>query len=310
MRSLVRRSWWAAAVVCLLAGYAVYHMLSKQKESPASIVQTPDIPAGREGAILTLADGSTVLLDSAGNGIIAKQDGTSVSLQDGRLTYDPSGNTGNDIVYNTMNTPRGRQFAITLPDGTRAWLNAASSIRYPTRFTGPERRVSITGEVYFEVNRKAAQPFRVSINDSMEVTVLGTQFNVNAYPDENSINTTLLEGSVLVAAKKEQILLRPGQQAMLNKNAKGFRVLHPNLSHVMAWKNGQFNFEGAGLQEVMRQLSRWYDIEVVYEKGIPAFEFGGGISRDMKLKELLEVLESAHIRFRLESGRKLIVLPN
>lgn len=200
-----------------------------------------------------------------------------------------------------------------LPDGTRVWLNAASSIRYPIIFTGPERQVQMTGEAYFEVAKSKGQPFKVNVIDRAEVAVLGTHFNINAYKVDGGIDATLLEGAVQVAIRgdslskhKTKVVLTPGQQAQVAD--KIHVVPHADTDKIMAWKNGLFNFEGAGLQEVMSQLERWYDIEVLFENGVPDIEFEGKITRDVSLNELLPALKKMGVSYRLE-GRTLTILP-
>lgn len=300
------RKWkwgWAAAIVFLLA--ASFYFWSGNNQPKVHTMASNKIEPGKKGAILTLANGEEVVLDTLGNGLITTQNGAKVVLQNGQLAYDPTGNNDNEIVYNTIKTPNGREFQVRLPDGTIVWLNAASSLRYPTLFTGRERKVEITGEAYFEVAANAEMPFRVNVNNKVNIEVLGTHFNVNAYDNERSLNTTLLEGAVRVLA----VVLKPGQQAQVAEGDAVKVVSNVNLETVMAWKNGLFNFENKSLEEVMRQLERWYDLEVVYEKGIPDIKFGGEMSRDMDLAGLLKSLEASKVHFRLEEGRKLIVLP-
>lgn len=311
---LPRRSWAAASIILLVLAAGTYLWTANKKNTlPAAIAaKTVDIAPGREGAILTLADGSRIALDSLGNGVIAKQNGAQVVLANGQLAYDPAGSSTGEAVFNTMSTPKGRQFRITLPDGTQVWLNAASSIRYPTLFSGKERKVEVTGEAYFEVAKSPAMPFRVKVNNKAEIEVLGTHFNVNAYENEQTIATTLLEGSVRVAAfanqhKPGDVILQPGQQAQIETTKTGIKVIeHANIDKAIAWKNGLFYFEGVSLAEIMRQMERWYDIEVVYESGIPDIEFEGEMTKDVSLNGLLVMLGRTDIHFRLE-GRKLIV---
>lgn len=308
---LPRRSWAAASIILLVLAAGTYFLATHKKNTPPPVMAAKpvDIAPGREGAILTLADGSKVALDSLSNGVIAKQNGTQLVLANGQLAYDPAGAPTGEAVYNTMSTPKGRQFRIALPDGTQVWLNAASSIRYPTLFSGKERIVEVTGEAYFEVAKNPAMPFRVRVNNKAEIAVLGTHFNVNAYDNEQAITTTLLEGSVRVAAlagghKPGDVILRPGQQAQIETK---IRVIeNANIDKVIAWKNGLFYFDGVSLAEIMRQMERWYDIEVVYEKGIPDIEFEGEMTKDVSLNGLLVMLRKTDIHFRLE-GRKLIV---
>lgn len=317
------RKWrWAAAAVFLLAAsgaLVMYQIKNQSTKNGSAAIAAADIAPGREGAVLTLANGQQVVLDSLQNGLVASQNGAKVVLTNGQLTYDPAVNTPEEVVYNTMTTPKGRQFQLTLPDGTQVWLNSASSIRFPVTFTGKERRVEIKGEAYFEVAKNAQMPFRLDVGDKMEIEVLGTHFNVQAYDNDNTLKTTLLEGSVRVKAQPRiqqtnctTAILTPGQQAQINQTAaseKGVSIVNDaDIDQVMAWKNGHFNFEGASLEEVMKQLERWYDIEVVYENGIPDIAFVGKMTKDIPLSGLLMMLEKSKVHTRLE-GRKLVVLP-
>lgn len=323
--NFLRRWGWAAASVILLLGIGAYLWTRSAKEHTrtAPLANNTHIAPGKNGAVLTLADGSRVVLDSLGNGIVADQSGAQVILQDGKLAYKALTNPDAPLTYNTMTTPKGRQFQVTLPDGTGVWLNAGSSVTYPTSFIGKERRVAVTGEVYFEVVHNANMPFKVSVNGRAEVEVLGTHFNVNAYDNEAAVRTTLLEGKVRVGNRsrhaagaignssattlESSVTLRPGQQAQIINNQLSI-INHPDIDQVMAWKNGLFNFEGASLAEVMRQVERWYDIEIAYEKNIPDIAFEGKMTKDVPLKDLLVMLERSDIHFRIDN-RKLIVLP-
>ncbi|MEC5145931.1 FecR domain-containing protein [Chitinophaga sp. 212800010-3] len=302
------RKWSWAAAALLLLGSGVYFLIAHKQQSPPVLAATPArIMPGSQGAILTLADGREVVLDSMANGPVARQTGAAVVLSGGKLVYDPTGLQSREMQYNKMTTPKGRQFQLTLSDGTRVWLNAASSIRYPAAFGSKERKVEVTGEVYFEVSRSANNPFLVSIGDKAAIEVLGTTFNVNAYDNEHVIRTTLLDGSIKVgAAAGTGIVLHPGQQASI-ADKKITVADHPDIEKIMAWKNGLFNFDGADLEEVMRQLERWYNIDVVYENGIPDTRFMGEMSRRIALNDLLEILRRTEVDFRIE-GRKLIVL--
>lgn len=303
---LKRRSFrYAAAVLLLLSAGTYFWSLNKGTEQPpasANIVIEP----GREGAVLTLADGSKVVLDSLGNGVVANQGGVQVLLQNGQLAYDGS---SKEIAFNTITTPKGRQFRLQLPDGSKVWLNAASAIKYPTVFTGRERLVELEGEAYFEVTKNAAMPFKVAARDA-QVEVLGTSFNINAYRNESVIRTTLLDGVVRLNAYQQSQMLKPGQQAVAKPAGERLEVVNnADLDKVMAWKNGLFNFEDASLEEVMRQLERWYDIEVTYAKGIPPIRFGGEINRQNTLQDVLQILEKSNVHFRFEESRKLVVIP-
>jgi ferric-dicitrate binding protein FerR (iron transport regulator) len=325
---LRRSGWWAAAAILLvLLSVGTYYLFNQSSASlPAATVAAVmnDVKPGTEGAMLTLADGRQVLLDSLGNGIIAMQGNAEIKLNDGQLVYNKAGkgsalNAG-ATVYNTMSTPRGRQFQLMLPDGTKVWLNAASSLTYPVAFTGKERKVAITGEAYFEVAKNAHLPFRVTINDQTEVEVLGTHFNVNAYSDEEVIKTTLLEGSVKVkhAAKPQisdlrlptSVVLTPGQQAQVSgKDSTVKLVKEANVNEAMAWKNGTFSFTNADLPAVMRQLSRWYNIEIEYKGDIPGGTFSGEIGRSLTLDQVLKGLTTTRIHYHIEKDNKLLILP-
>lgn len=309
----LRRWGWAAASVLVLLAAAGYYWFAAGNKQASPVARTMDIAPGKSGAILTLADGSTVVLDSLGNGEIARQTGATIMLKDGQLAYDPTGEGTVEATYNTMSTPRGRQFQVVLPDGTNAWLNAASSIRYPTVFTGREREVAITGEVYFEVAKDAGKPFRVKVNDLTEIEVAGTHFNVNAYTEEPAVSTTLLEGAVRVVRLPDgqpgSVTLKPGQQAQIDPAKTGIKLVKDaNTAQVIAWKNGVFSFEGLPFQEAMRQLERWYDIKVSYENGVPGIHFWGEIGRDVSLNGVLKMLEGSKLKFRIEADRKLVIL--
>ena len=315
------RKWgWAAAAI-LIIGSGAYYWLATQHHNHELTSGNPpvqnEIAPGGDKAVLTLSDGTTIHLDSASNGAIAQQGNASiVKLANGQITYNLKGAATGGIMMNTMRTPRGGQYQLTLPDGTQVWLNAASSITYPAVFAGKERKVTISGEAYFEVVKHSEHPFIVDVEGKSSVEVLGTHFNVNSYADESAIKTTLLEGSVKVTPGTAErigspsgaVVLRPGQQAQIDQQRLSV-LNNVNIDKVMAWKNGLFNFEDASLAEVMRQLARWYNVEVIYEKGIPDIRFEGEISRNINLSNLLKVLARAEVKFRIEEGRRLVVLP-
>jgi ferric-dicitrate binding protein FerR (iron transport regulator) len=312
--AFLRRYWAAAVIILVLVGGAYSWIRFRQREQTAvARVDKPmDLAPGKNGAILTLADGKQVVLDSLGDGVIATQNGARAILKGGQLAYDLTGQPMTGTVYNTMTTPKGRQFRVLLPDGTNVWLNAASSIRYPTVFNGGQRKVAITGEAYFEVAKNSNMPFIVEVGQQAEIEVLGTQFNVNAYENENGTNTTLLEGAVKVSSLKtpvvgqhaKAVVLKPGQQAKLAGNI--LAVKDANIAKALAWKNGLFNFEGSRIEEVMRQLERWYDINVKYEGTIPDIKFKGEIYRNVNLSDLLEGFQEMGLQFQLQ-GRTLVV---
>lgn len=294
---LLKRVWvrYAAAII-ILFGIGAYLWNTQQKEKPLITETKPvpvknDVAPGSTKATLTLSDGRKVQLTPETGRIT--ESGTSIENTNGRLEYGKA----DKVVFNTMSTPRGGQYQLTLPDGTNVWLNAASSITYPTAFVNNTREVTITGEAYFEVKNNAAKPFIVKAPKE-DITVLGTHFNVNAYPDEAAMKTSLLEGSVKVGEK----ILRPGQAYVNGK------VVATDAEQDVAWKNGFFSFKDADIRSVMRQLSRWYDIDVEFEGPMPADEFNGKIGRQLKLSEVLELLSEARIRYRLEN-KKIIILP-
>lgn len=323
--NLRKWGWAAAALLILLAGSTLYLLTRNNTASPPVVNRTDqEIGPGKEGAVLTLADGRQLILDSLSDGIVAMEDAAQVTLKNGQLQYSQLESGSKEMQFNTMSTPRGRQFKLTLPDGTDVWLNAGSSIRYPVEFTSTERKVELTGEAFFHVksmklpafkDRPAIRvPFIVNVNKKMEVEVLGTQFNINAYTNENTIHTTLTEGVVKVRTvnnsddPSQSAVLLPGQQASVtNTGSQKITVQNADLSKVLAWNNGLFNFENVHLADAMLQLERWYDIDVAYENGVPEIWFSGKISRDTKLAVLLKILEKTGVQFRLE-GRKLIVL--
>ncbi|MBX2926113.1 MAG: FecR domain-containing protein [Chitinophagaceae bacterium] len=321
-----RTGFWAAAAVGLilvLSGIGIYKYKGNispqvvQQEQPAN--QRTDAAPGRNTATLVLADGSIVSLDSTGNGEITKQGNTAiVKTEDGNILYKTEGEMPSETLYNTMSTPRGGQYRLVLPDGTKVWLNAASSIRYPASFPTNERRVTVTGEVYFEVaamynpaGKGALIPFTVQ-KDNMQVQVKGTHFNINAYDDEADMKVTLLEGRVDVStadgAEQQEVMLVPGRQARCGKTGKIVVANDVNLDEVMAWKNGLFDFSNADIRTIMRQIGRWYDLDVSYEGAISQREFSGKITRNTQLSNVLTILEQSNIHFRMEQNR-IIVAP-
>jgi ferric-dicitrate binding protein FerR (iron transport regulator) len=266
-----------------------------------------DVLPGGDKATLTLADGSTVILDEAKNGILAQQGSSKIIKVGGKLLYDPTDKNSKDVVYNTISTPKGGQYQLELPDGSLVWLNATSSIHFPTSFAGKERRVAITGEAYFEVAKNRDMPFIVTVNGA-EVQVLGTHFNVNAYSDEDNVKTTLLEGSVKIVHGANINMLKPGQQSQLTTDGLIKVVSNVDVDGVVAWKNGMFDFENAGIETVMRQLSRWYDVEIEY-KGKTDDLFIAEMRRNIKLSDALKALElTGKVKFEIQ-GKKIIVMP-
>ncbi len=317
VRKLKSRWLQAAAMILVLGITVTFYLVQNQKKNEIIVAATEnDILPGIEGAILTLSDGRRIVLDSLSNGVVSTDHGAAVQLHNGELVYDDDTEV-DEPVYNTLSTPRGQQFNLQLPDGSKVWLNAASSIRYPIVFNSAHREVHITGEAYFEVNKVAGKRFIVHLADKSSIEVLGTHFNVNLYADEDIIKTTLLEGRIKVRHGKETSLLQPGEQAGFNaitsetreSNRNAISISkNVNISQVMAWKDGVFDLNGVPFAELMRQVSRWYNIDVEYENGIPEVEFRGKMGRDVNLSRLLYFLEGTGIKFRLEKDMKKLIL--
>ena len=302
-----------AASVLLVMAMSFYKWNSKEPDQITEEVIKNDALPGDFRAQLTLANGENILLGTARNGKLAQEGSTSITkTKEGEITYEFGvKEKGSESGFNTVKTPKAGQFQVILSDGSVAWLNAESSIRFPSAFSADERVVEVSGEVYFEVNKAVNAgkkiPFRVK-SGSQTVEVLGTRFNINSYGDEGVIKTTLLEGSIQVNAnvrKDKGIVLRPGQQAQLSSR-QALKVSEVNTSQVMAWKEGYFRFEGIGIKELMQHVSRWYDMEIEYQGEVGEHEFVGEISRSTRLSSVLKILEAGGIKFRVE-GKKIIV---
>jgi transmembrane sensor len=306
----LRASWVrsAAAVLLIIGSSAmfVYKLTHKEKMEPIASARV-DIQPGGNKAVLTLADGSSIILDSTRTGPLAQQGNARVITKKGQLAYNEIGN-GSAIVHNTMTTPKGGQYQLLLSDGTKVWLNAASSITYPTAFTEKERKVSVTGEAYFEVAQNIHQPFKVEVADAV-IEVLGTSFNINAYPDETTINTTLLTGKVLVHTQEKPAILSPGQQAQVERAGGKIKVSNGDAEQAIAWKNGLFSFKDADIYAVMRQISRWYNVEIIYNEKVQPVLFSGDIGRDLTLSNVLSGLERVNIHFKIEENKRILILP-
>jgi transmembrane sensor len=317
----MRRFIWikitsAAAIVILLSiGAFVWFTGKQNKQVAATENQTKinDLEPGKDGAILKLADGKEIVLDNSTNGNLARQGNSDVIKQGTELRYSNEGNYGSEIFYNTLSTPRGRQFQLVLPDGTRVWLNSASSITFPTAFEGKDRLVQIEGEVYMEVAKDASHPFKASVN-GMQVEVTGTSFNIQAYRDEPLIRTTLLEGGVRItpapssSGSGKSTNLKPGQQVQVRNDNSIAIIDNVDVEQVTAWKNGLFQFSNDDLKTVLRRIARWYDVDVVFNGPVPNAIYGGKIRMDSKLSEVLVILDKYNIHFKIE-GRKIIVSP-
>lgn len=313
----------AVAVILLVMGIGVYIISNRSsRKAPSSTFYAKnDVSPGSNKAILTLSDGSKISLTDAGNGKVADQAGISITKIDGRLVYElkdaaMKSVSGHTKILNSISTPKGGQYQINLPDGTKVWLNSASSLKFPASFKGlRERKVELEGEAYFEVFKDKRSPFKV-LSKHQVVEVFGTHFNINSYTDEQSTKTTLLEGSVRVSSvmmtneKKEKPsahFLKPGQQSTLsNTSPEKINIEAARLDQVMAWKNGYFHFDNDNLYTVMRQLSRWYDVEIIYQIKSSDDEFIGDIPRSVNLSEVLKILQYGGVHFRIE-GKKIIV---
>ena len=300
-----------AAAFLVVAGIGSYFAFFNRRSNPEETVQIAaalDVKAPEKNhATITMADGKKILLDSTASGTLAVQGNVQVTkAADGAIVYKGASTTP---TFNTLFNPRGSKvITLTLSDGTKVWLNNESSVHYPVAFSGKERKVTVTGEAYFEVANNSRMPFRVSINDSTNVEVLGTHFNINAYPEEASINTTLLEGSIRLRANRNVQLLNPGQQAQAN--TRNIRLIKDaDVEQAVAWKDGVFSFTDADLPTVMRQLARWYDLDVRYEGPVPERSFNGKIGNTLSLNQVLHILTKTHVNYTVENGNKLTIRP-
>lgn len=302
----------AAACLLLVGGYFFFSSLKTKYVDKPTTIALSSAAAGKDDAILTLADGRKIQINTVGSGVIATEAGTAIrKTEAGEIVYDASANNQNINAQNTIETPRGRQFKMQLPDGTMVWLNAGSSITYPVSFAAAkERLVAITGEAYFQVAHNRSQPFRVKTG-GQTVEVLGTHFNINGYADEGKTVTTLEEGSVKVLSGRSQATIRPGQQAIYLAG-QPLSVKPADLRTALAWKDGKFTFTDAGMQEIMRQIARWYDIEVKFSGAVPPDQFTGTISRKADLAQVLLIFKITQVNFELvqdSKGRTLIIKP-
>lgn len=323
-----RKWYWAgAASILVLLSAATWSLFNNKRTEPVKTTQiaaTPDFQPGKNKAILVLADGSNIILDSAGNGKIAVDSGIIVNKNGGRLEYSQAGeNNYRSNQYNILSTPRGGQYQLMLPDGSTVWLNAASSIKYPVAFPNNERIVTITGEAYFEVKKDVTRPFIVK-GGGQEVQVLGTAFNMNVYEDEPLKKITLINGSVQVQElqthtgkdiqlpiKKE--MLKPGQQAKVNRANNQMEIVDVDTDEATAWKNGYFYTRKADIGELMRQIGRWFDVEVDLsqlpaDKVKPLPTFSGRLNRNLTLSQIVKILELSDVKLQIE-GKQITILP-
>ena len=297
----------AFLLIVAVSGLLVYNNV-RVKKPPVYVskdISKQAITPGHNGATLHLSNGKTIDLDTAKDGVIADQNGVQIVKKNGKLNYVGK---ADNVIYNDIVTTRGQQWQLELSDGTKVWLNAASSIHYPLSFKGKDRIVKITGEAYFEVVHNEAQPFKIQVGN-IQIEDIGTELNVNAYTDEPSLKTTLVNGSIKVSTGNENRFLTPGQQAITLKDNNSIEVKKEvNVDEVISWKNGQIQFENESLQTIMRQISRWYDVDITYDGDIPHKIFTGAISKKSDLSELLKILKFEGVHFTLE-GRTIVVKP-
>ena len=313
-KNRIRRMAVAAAAIVIIATSATIFFLSTSKRQIGEVVQIKESPAlpaekiipGGNLATLTLSDGSVISLKDTENGVLTKEGNVDiVKLKDGQIAYGKAENATPEIRYNVVTTPRGGKYNLTLSDGTKVWLNAASSLRFPASFSGKERKVEMEGEVYFDIAKDLKHPFIVVV-DGAEILVTGTEFNVNAYRDEQSMKITLLQGNVSLKNTQNQTNLTPGQQAEISET--GNFMIHKtiDLDDVIAWKEGLFHFNKADLKTVMKEISRWYDVDVEFKDAGKRRVFKGEMQRDLELSQVIKILNKHHINIEL-SGRKMIV---
>ncbi|TWF39959.1 FecR family protein [Chitinophaga polysaccharea] len=315
------RAWQFAAAVAILLGVGWYFGMQRSKQAPliAKVAEKGNA-VGNNKATLILANGKAIALDSTADGPIDSKNGMQIiKSEDGKVAYVPTQQPASSsaVVYNTIITPKSGQYSVTLSDGTKVWLNAASSLRYPVPFSGSLREVELTGEGYFEVaTAMSAQggniPFIVSVRhtglpNDMKVKVLGTKFNVMAYSDEGTIETSLVEGKVETAYSGNNALLSPGLQSTLEKTTLGFKVSRADLQRALAWKNGEFRFSRMDIKGIMRQVTRWYDVSVEYQGNVDHIYLSGVFSRQSDIRQMLDILEATGtVHFQL-TGNKIIV---
>jgi len=307
----VRSMWFrfsaAAAILILIVTTTVLTLYKSHKEYPAPLAKTDipksDITPGTFKATLKLADGRSILLDTATNGQLAQQGATQVINKDGQLVYASGVGMKGEVLWNTLSTSRGQTYPLLLADGSRVTLNSESSIIFPVTFAGDIRQVKVTGEVFFEVAHDAHRPFRVSAG-GMELQDLGTSFNVNAYPDEAAVKATVVEGSVLVKKGVQKRIIKPGQQAQVSP--ADIKVTEVDVDKITAWKQGFFRFKEDKLAEAMKNIARWYNIDVFFEGDAQNVEISGDINRTSNLSEVLKILSLLKVNGKIE-GRKLIL---
>ena len=315
LKQAKERSLWprivaaASVIICLSAGG--YVLIHKKVIEQLALGQAAQLSPGSNKAMLTLSNGTQIMLSGAKNGRLLQQGISTVTkLADGKIAYNtaPSqqGSSNEKIIYNTITTPRAGQYNLILADGTRVWLNAASSIKYPTAFIGNDRQVELSGEAYFEVAHNRLKPFKVKSGGQV-VEVLGTHFNINSYKDESLVKTDLLEGSIKISANAKTELLKPGQESVFSIAKSSIAVKEADTQSAIAWKNGIFSFKQAELPTVMRQIARWYDLDVSYEGTVPATAITGTVDRNVNALQFFQILKDLDIHFKIE-GKRITIL--
>ncbi|MET1056622.1 MAG: FecR domain-containing protein [Pedobacter sp.] len=305
-------SWWKVAAVVfvtLAAGLSGYYYMAAPAKKPvlANVKKKADVKPGSSKAFLVLAGGQKVVLANLSSGPIQALSGEQIrKTADGEIIYGPaSRHSGKPAEYNTLQTPKGGQYRVILSDGTKVWLNAASSLRYAASFGNlKERKVELTGEAYFEVAKDRIHPFIVQTDDQ-QIRVLGTHFNVNAYHDEGGSRTTLLEGSIRAKTGNTSAIVAPGQQVLSHHHQ--LKIAKADTELATAWKNNQFMFEGTPLKVLMKNLARWYNVEIIYAANTPEISFNGSVSKFENISVILNILESTRkVHFKVE-GRTIYV---
>jgi ferric-dicitrate binding protein FerR (iron transport regulator) len=308
------RAWQSAAAAILILLTAGIYYYQNSPEPVIVKTETPrfrnDVAPGNNKAILTLDDGSKINLDDAKTGILASESNIDIKKTGaGQLEYAAGTQSVKTVKYNILSTPMGGEYQLVLPDGSKVWLNSGSTLRFPTAFIGSERIVELKGEAYFDIAKNPKMPFLVRTNNAMDIKVLGTQFNIMAYDDEKNINTTLIEGSVEVLKGSGKTMLKPGQEAILNRGSGNIKVASADLEQAIAWKNGYFIFYNENIESIMRKVSRWYNVDVVYQGNLSNKDFVGTISRNKNVSELLKMLEvTGAVHFSID-GRRITVMP-
>lgn len=299
----------AAASIVIAVSAGIYFVLHQRKaQQQVAQIKHQDLAPGHNQATLTLANGQRIILTKGLNGKLAQQGNTQIFVNSGNaIAYSASGSATTAVTYNTLSTARGEQspYPLILPDGSQVWLNASSSITFPTVFTGKERSVSVTGEAYVIVAHNAKQPFKL-VAAGQTINDIGTEFNINAYADEPMVTTTLAEGSIKVVKNDQSVFIKPGQQAVTKSNTSIINVSTANLESALAWKNGKFDFINADVPTVMRQIARWYNVDIEYEGGIPNASINGAVFRNTNASNALKIVKLLGISYRIE-GRKIII---